>query len=79
MLKQTKEFQGATLVRTRDAAKLEECDIVVDVGGVYDPAKHRYDHHQVEEKDGLYTCQSIDTFLYSVDLQRHFLMNIKQS
>ena len=21
-------------------------DIIVDVGGVYDPSRHRYDHHQ---------------------------------
>ena len=34
------------LYRTRDPKLLEECDIVVDVGGVYDPEKQRYDHHQ---------------------------------
>ena len=50
MLKQTKEFQGASLVRTRDPAKLAECDVVVDVGGVYDPAQHKYDHHQVRKR-----------------------------
>lgn len=47
LLKRTKEFSGANLIRTRDASKLAECDIIVDVGGVYDPATHRYDHHQV--------------------------------
>ncbi|CDS10918.1 hypothetical protein LRAMOSA11404 [Lichtheimia ramosa] len=46
MLKQTNEFKGASLVRTRDPAKLAECSVVVDVGGVYDPSQHRYDHHQ---------------------------------
>jgi len=40
------DFKGAALVRTRDPAKLDECDIVVDVGGVYDDAAKRYDHHQ---------------------------------
>lgn len=25
---------------------MEPLDIVVDVGGVYSPEKHRYDHHQ---------------------------------
>lgn len=25
---------------------VEPLDIVVDVGGVYNSAKHRYDHHQ---------------------------------
>lgn len=34
------------LIRTRDPSKLDECDIVVDVGGVYDDAAKRYDHHQ---------------------------------
>jgi uncharacterized UPF0160 family protein len=32
--------------RTRDQKVLDTCDIVVDVGGVFDPEKHRYDHHQ---------------------------------
>lgn len=47
LLKRTEEFKDATLVRTRDPKKLEECDIIIDVGGVYDPSAHRYDHHQV--------------------------------
>ncbi|KAF9436858.1 hypothetical protein BGZ76_002743 [Entomortierella beljakovae] len=46
MLRQTKEFSGANLVRTRDANVLGTCDVVVDVGGVYDSAINRYDHHQ---------------------------------
>jgi len=33
-------------VRSRDLAVLEPCDIVIDVGGVYDHSKLRYDHHQ---------------------------------
>ncbi|KAI8344651.1 metal-dependent protein hydrolase, partial [Chlamydoabsidia padenii] len=46
MLKQTTEFKQAKLVRTRDPARLDECSVVVDVGSVYDPTKHKYDHHQ---------------------------------
>lgn len=38
--------QDAEIIRTRDAAQLAECDVVVDVGGEFDPKKHRYDHHQ---------------------------------
>ena len=34
------------VVRTRDERELDKCDIVLDVGGVYDPRFHRYDHHQ---------------------------------
>ena len=40
------EFSPHRIVRTRDPVKLEPCDIVVDVGGVYDPNTQRYDHHQ---------------------------------
>lgn len=32
--------------RTRDPNILETCDIVVDVGAVYDEGKRRFDHHQ---------------------------------
>ncbi len=36
------------IARTRDPAKLSECDYVCDVGGIYDPAQRRFDHHQSE-------------------------------
>jgi uncharacterized UPF0160 family protein len=34
------------VIRTRDQRTLDECDIIVDVGGVYDPDNGRFDHHQ---------------------------------
>lgn len=37
MHKLGQEYADAEIVRTRDAAKLSDTDIVVDVGGVYDP------------------------------------------
>lgn len=40
------EFEKAAIIRTRDEALLAKCDIVVDVGAVYDHEKRRYDHHQ---------------------------------
>ncbi|TYJ58567.1 hypothetical protein B9479_000777 [Cryptococcus floricola] len=46
MLRMTNDFKDADIVRSRDPAKLAPLDIVVDVGGVYDPATNRYDHHQ---------------------------------
>ncbi|KAJ1984922.1 hypothetical protein H4R34_000373 [Dimargaris verticillata] len=46
LLGRTREFGDNDLVRTRDPAVLSTCDIVVDVGGVYDHAQCRYDHHQ---------------------------------
>ena len=36
----------AELVRTRDAKRIREADIAFDVGGDYDPARGRFDHHQ---------------------------------
>jgi uncharacterized UPF0160 family protein len=32
-------------IRTRDNEQIASADIVFDVGGIYDPAKSRYDHH----------------------------------
>lgn len=34
------------IIRTRDRAIIDSADYVVDVGGTYEPEKHRYDHHQ---------------------------------
>jgi uncharacterized UPF0160 family protein len=34
------------IVRSRDPAVLEECDVVIDVGGVYEADRDRFDHHQ---------------------------------
>ncbi|RZF45959.1 hypothetical protein LSTR_LSTR008336 [Laodelphax striatellus] len=39
-------FPSARIIRSRDDKVLKNCDIVIDVGGVYDPSTHRYDHHQ---------------------------------
>ena len=49
---------------------LETCDLVVDVGGVYDPTVHRYDHHQrcvsasVGMFAGVHTCIRIRTHVH---------------
>ncbi|XP_061543871.1 UPF0160 protein MYG1, mitochondrial [Phycodurus eques] len=45
-LQQLPEYKDAEIVRTRDSTLLAGCDIVVDVGGEFDPQRHRYDHHQ---------------------------------
>ncbi|KAI0389536.1 putative UPF0160 protein C27H6.8 [Xylariaceae sp. FL0594] len=46
MLRQLPTYATASLIRTRDPAMLATCHTVVDVGGEYDPAQNRYDHHQ---------------------------------
>lgn len=39
-------LHNAKLIRTRDPAQIAKGSVVVDVGAEYDPARHRYDHHQ---------------------------------
>lgn len=46
MLQQLPKYQNSRIVRTRDEAILKDCDIIVDVGSVYEPEKFRFDHHQ---------------------------------
>jgi hypothetical protein len=46
MLKLLPAYADATIVRSRNPAVLSACNIIVDVGAVYDPSTHRYDHHQ---------------------------------
>lgn len=50
MLKLLPEYktENTIIVRTRKPDVLAQCHIVVDVGAVYDPTTHRYDHHQRE-------------------------------
>jgi uncharacterized UPF0160 family protein len=39
-------FPDFKLIRTRDLTLIAEADVVIDVGGEYDPDKDRFDHHQ---------------------------------
>ena len=41
-------FTGKVVIvkRTRDEARIAKADVVVDVGGVWDPVSCRFDHHQ---------------------------------
>ncbi|CAG2120178.1 unnamed protein product, partial [Medioppia subpectinata] len=58
LLKQLSQYSNAQIIRTRDESVLKELDVVVDVGGVYDANRHRYDHHQ---RDFTHTLSSILT------------------
>ncbi|KAL7545436.1 hypothetical protein ACHAWF_008785 [Thalassiosira exigua] len=46
LLRQVPAYRRSPVVRSRDLKVLDECDIVIDVGGTYDHEKKRYDHHQ---------------------------------
>jgi len=41
-------FPEADIVRTREQARIDAADFAIDVGGVWDPASGRFDHHQKE-------------------------------
>jgi len=41
-------YPKCEIVRTRDQSVLDSCDIVFDVGGIYDAETRRYDHHMPE-------------------------------
>ncbi len=41
------KYPEAEIIRTRDEGEISQADIVVDVGGVYDPKRNRFDHHQL--------------------------------
>nr|CDJ80193.1 Metal-dependent protein hydrolase domain containing protein [Haemonchus contortus] len=60
MLKRLNQFRDYTVVRTRDQSTLDTCDIVVDVGGVYDHSRKRYDHHQREFEETMQTLRVLD-------------------
>ncbi|VDN08254.1 unnamed protein product [Thelazia callipaeda] len=51
--------------RTRDEKILNDCDILVDVGGKYDHATRRYDHHQ---RDFVHTMSSLKVLHYNTKL-----------
>jgi len=58
LLRLLPRYKDASIIRTRDPAILDTCTLVVDVGGVFDKEKHRYDHHQ---KSFTSTFNSLDS------------------
>jgi len=42
----TKDYKNAKIIRSREKEVIDKCDVVVDVGGQFDPKRNRYDHHQ---------------------------------
>ncbi len=51
------------IIRTRDPEKLSSCEYVCDVGGIYDPEKKRFDHHQVDYKGPLSSAGMVLEYL----------------
>lgn len=39
-------FPDSEIIRTRDSSLIDAADFAIDVGGIWDPATGRFDHHQ---------------------------------
>lgn len=52
------------IFRSRDPEMLNRCEYVCDVGGIYDPARKRFDHHQVEYTGNLSSAGMILKYLF---------------
>jgi len=70
------------LERTRDPAILAKCDIVVDVGAIYDESKNLFDHHQRGFTNvfgyGFETKLSSAGLIYKYVIHECFLLSISQ-
>ncbi|MDE3046295.1 MAG: MYG1 family protein [Verrucomicrobiota bacterium] len=51
------------IFRTRDPEMLARCEYVCDVGGVYDPLRKRFDHHQAEYRGPLSSAGMVLLYL----------------
>ena len=65
------------IVRSREMEELERCEYVCDVGGVYEPLKKRFDHHQVGYGGSLSSAGMVLLYLFEqgvIDERKfHFL------
>ena len=65
LLQHTDKFKSAEIIRSRDPAVLATADIVIDVGGVYDEATLRFDHHQARHAV-MHDCMAKHKINYTV-------------
>lgn len=58
LLRQLPEYAQAQVYRSRDIDLLhKKCDVIVDVGGVFDHKRKLYDHHQSTFKETFSTLR----------------------
>ena len=61
------------LIRTRDQELINQTNITIDVGGIYDPEKNKYDHHQSTFNDTF--CDKSEKIFCSVVLVNEAMMS----
>ena len=74
---------GATLIRTRDMKLIAAADFAVDVGGEWDPARGRFDHHQkgfAEQRSSgvVYASSGLVWLTHGLDLIRMRLPSLDE-
>ncbi|MBP7073984.1 MAG: MYG1 family protein [Rhabdochlamydiaceae bacterium] len=52
------------IIRSRELSVLDQCEYVCDVGSIYDPARKRFDHHQVDYNGELSSAGMVLRYLY---------------
>ena len=66
-----------SIIRTRNIEQLQECEYVCDVGGIYDPSRKKFDHHQVDYQGELSSAGMVLLYLFEegiIDEKKfHFL------
>ena len=65
--------ESATLVRTREPELIERSDMVMDVGGIYDPSSLRFDHHQQSYQGPLSSAGMVLEWLRDTQRISHLL------
>lgn len=61
------------VVRSRENDELSQCDYICDVGGVYDPARRLFDHHQQDYQGPLSSAGMVLSYLFQLGV-----INLKQ-
>lgn len=59
------------IIRTRDLFELKKCDFVCDVGGIYDPEQHLFDHHQADYQGQMSSAGMVLLYLQSKGILSH--------
>lgn len=74
-----KKVDPKKIIRTRSLEVLESCEYVCDVGGIYEPEKKRFDHHQISYQGPLSSAGMILKYLHDTDVlnakEYHFFNN----
>lgn len=56
------------IIRTRNLEELSRCEYVCDVGGIYDPARKLFDHHQMDYQGPMSSAGMILLYLQQIGM-----------